>query len=127
MPLTSRQLDIVRQEIAECLGVELDEVTPEANFFEDLGGESIDLLDLSFRIEKTLGIRPDFSSVRDQLNLAADENGALTPESVERLRSAFPEIAPLPEGPVTAKGLFTISVIEALIGRVAANQAEPLM
>lgn len=127
MPLSSRQLETVRQEIAECLGVELDEVTPEANFFEDLGGESIDLLDLSFRIEKTLGIRPDFSSVRDQLNLAADESGALTPESMERLRSVFPEITALPAGPVTAKGLFSISLIEVLIGRVVADQAEPLV
>jgi len=127
MPLTSHQLEIVRQEIAECLGVELDEVTPAANFFEDLGGESIDLLDLSFRIEKTLGIRPDFSSVRDQLNLAADESGSLTPESVERIRSAFPGITPLPAGPITAKGLFTISVIEALIGRVVADQTGPLV
>ncbi len=46
-----------RTSIADCLGVEIEEVTPEARFFEDLGGESIDLLSLSFQFEKAFNIR----------------------------------------------------------------------
>ena len=44
----------VREIISECLVVDLDEVTDDQSFFDDLGGESIDLLDMSFHIEKDL-------------------------------------------------------------------------
>ena len=39
----------IRPIVAEVLGLEPEEVTPAARFFDDLGGESIDILELSFR------------------------------------------------------------------------------
>lgn len=39
------------------------EVSPEATLFDDLGLESIDLLDLSCDLEKTLGRELDFKAI----------------------------------------------------------------
>jgi acyl carrier protein len=51
----------VEQEIAtilcEALEVPAVEIVPAARIIDDLGAESIDLLDIRFRIERTLGIR----------------------------------------------------------------------
>ena len=38
--------------LEEALGVDADEITPEATLITDLGAESIDFLDISFQLEK---------------------------------------------------------------------------
>lgn len=43
----------IRDVLEEALGVDDDEVTPEARLVADLGAESIDFLDIQFRLEKT--------------------------------------------------------------------------
>ena len=45
----------VRKVLEEALGVDEDEVTPEASLTGDLEAESIDFLDIVFRLEKTYG------------------------------------------------------------------------
>lgn len=47
----------VQQALIDALSVEDDEVTEEATLFEDLGAESIDFLDIIFRLEKTFNIK----------------------------------------------------------------------
>ena len=47
----------VAQIVADALGCELDEVTPQASLIEDLDAESIDFLDLVFRLEKGFGVK----------------------------------------------------------------------
>ncbi len=42
----------VKEALVEALGVDDDEVTPEATMVGDLGAESIDFLDIVFRLEK---------------------------------------------------------------------------
>ena len=51
---TSREqiLEKVREVLVDALGVDEDEVTPEATLMGDLGAESIDFLDIVFRLEK---------------------------------------------------------------------------
>lgn len=43
----------IRDVLEEALGVDEDEVTSEARLVSDLGAESIDFLDIQFRLEKT--------------------------------------------------------------------------
>ena len=43
----------VREVLEEALGVDTDEVTPEVSLTRDLEAESIDFLDIVFRLEKT--------------------------------------------------------------------------
>lgn len=50
-------LDQVQGLIAEQLGVEVEEVTPEAGFREDLGADSLDLVELIMAFEEEFGGR----------------------------------------------------------------------
>lgn len=52
MPDYETTLEVVRDILVDILAVEPEEVTPDANFFHDLSGESIDVLDLQFHCEK---------------------------------------------------------------------------
>jgi acyl carrier protein len=50
----------VKKIIGEQLGVEEDEVTPEASFVEDLGADSLDPVELVMALEEEFGIEiPD--------------------------------------------------------------------
>ncbi len=50
----------VKKIIGEQLGVEEDEVTPEASFVEDLGADSLDTVELVMALYEELGIEiPD--------------------------------------------------------------------
>ncbi len=60
--------------IAEALGVSIDEVTPSASFIDDLGADSLDIVELVMMIEKEFGIEiPDedaekISTVQDAID-----------------------------------------------------------
>lgn len=115
----------VREIIAECLGCDLDDVTDDQNFFDDLGGESIDLLDLSFRIEKDLAIRVNFHQLMSSEGWEFDEEGRLTAGSVGKLREEFPAIdveqLGAAEG-VPARALLTVGfIIEVVRSRDGAE------
>lgn len=47
----------VQEALVDALGVDEDEVTPQATLKGDLGAESIDFLDIVFRLEKAFGIK----------------------------------------------------------------------
>jgi acyl carrier protein len=47
----------VREALVDALGVDDEEVTPEATLRGDLGAESIDFLDMVFRLEKSFDIK----------------------------------------------------------------------
>ena len=46
----------VREKISEQLGVATDEVTPEASFIEDLGADSLDIVELVKELEEEFKI-----------------------------------------------------------------------
>ena len=46
----------VREKIAEQLGVAADEVTPESSFIEDLGADSLDIVELVMELEEEFEI-----------------------------------------------------------------------
>lgn len=57
MPSRDEILEKVRETLVDALGVDDDEVTEEATLQNDLGAESIDFLDIVFRLEKNFGIK----------------------------------------------------------------------
>ncbi|MGF6905662.1 acyl carrier protein [Fusobacterium sp. PH5-44] len=67
-------LDKIREIVVEQLGVEPDQVTPEANFVEDLGADSLDTVELVMAFEEEFGVEiPDteaekIKTVQDILN-----------------------------------------------------------
>lgn len=55
--LTPKVTAEVYKALQEALEIDAEEITPEATIMDDLAAESIDLLDLRFRLEKALGLR----------------------------------------------------------------------
>lgn len=85
----------VKEALIEALAVDDEEVTPEATLVGDLGAESIDLLDIVYRLEKTFNIKiergelvPD-DVVNDQEGKYVVE-GRLTPEGLSEIKKRMP-------------------------------------
>lgn len=64
----------VKEIVASQLGVEIEEVTPESSFVEDLGADSLDTVELVMALEEEFGIEiPDedaenISTVKDAIS-----------------------------------------------------------
>ena len=82
----------VRDILAEVLSIDPGEVKPSARFFADLGGESIDLLDASFRFEKRFGIKVQFDKIFAPGEVVPDEEGRLSPQFAASLSKRFPSM-----------------------------------
>lgn len=83
----------VRNTLVEALAVEPDEVTEDATLQGDLGAESIDFLDIVFRLEKGFGIKiPRGELFPDDLlnNPEFVSNGKFTPTGLEKIKQAMP-------------------------------------
>jgi acyl carrier protein len=117
MPTETELLHDVIEIVAEVLGLDPGEVSPEQNFFHDLGGESIDILDLQFRVEKTLGIRISFQSMFSAERWALEDGVRFTAETRERLGREYPFLKSLlaAESIQTPYDLLTVRQIAAFI------------
>lgn len=83
----------VRQTLVDALGVDDEEVTEEATLTGDLGAESIDFLDIVFRLEKSFNIKiPRGELFPDEILNNPDyvENGKMTPAGLTELKKAMP-------------------------------------
>ncbi len=82
----------------QALGVDREDLDMDKTLLEDLGADSLDLLDLVFNLEQTFSIqipRGEFERrAREALgDKPFDLNGVLTDEGVEALREGMPEAA----------------------------------
>ena len=64
-PIDQRVKDI----IVEQLGVKPDQVTPEAKFIEDLGADSLDIVELIMALEEEFGIEVPDEQAEKLLNV----------------------------------------------------------
>jgi acyl carrier protein len=84
--------------LVDALGVDEDEVTPTASLKTDLGAESIDFLDITFRLEKAFTTDPakKFSIPRGDLfpenmeDPAFVQNGKLTDAGLAEVKRRLP-------------------------------------
>jgi len=82
----------VAQALVQALGVSRSDITPETSLAGDLEAESIDFLDVVFRLEKDFGIEIGRGELFPQELLrdpAMISNGRLTAEGVKALRDRF--------------------------------------
>jgi acyl carrier protein len=83
----------VKAALVEALGVDEDEVAPEATMVGDLGAESIDFLDIVFRLEKTFGIKISRGELFPEDVLSSSEfvtNGKVNAAGIAALKSRMP-------------------------------------
>ncbi len=83
----------VQAVLVDALGVDEEEITPEAVIRDDLGAESIDFLDIMFRLEKAFGIKIPKGEMMPE-NLTNDpnvvQNGVVTPAGISMLKEKMP-------------------------------------
>ena len=83
----------VQTVLVDALGVDEEEVTPNAVIRDDLGAESIDFLDIMFRLEKAFNIKIPKGEMMPE-NVANDPNivkdGVVTPQGIAMLKEKMP-------------------------------------
>jgi acyl carrier protein len=93
MPTNEEIFEKVQTALVDALGVDDDEVTPEATLVGDLGAESIDFLDIVFRLEKAFDIKIARGELFPEDILTSSEyvqNGKLTAEGLVKLKERMP-------------------------------------
>ncbi len=83
----------IQTALIDALGVDDDEVTPEATLVGDLGAESIDFLDIVFRLEKVFKIsipRGELFPEDVLTNAQYIQDGKITEAGVAELRKRMP-------------------------------------
>lgn len=124
MPSSEEIFDKVRDTLIDALGLDDDEVTQEATLIGDLGAESIDFLDIVFRLEKEFDIKIPRGELFPENLAAADsgfvEDGKVTEDGLAQLRekmphadldgfAANPDVNSIPD-------LFTVNMICKYVG-----------
>lgn len=109
----------VQEVLVDALGVDDDEVAEGATLMGDLGAESIDFLDIVFRLEKSFAIKIPreelFPAETLMNNPEFVENGKLTEKGLTELREKMPhtDISDFAKDPDINKlgDLFTVGLI----------------
>ena len=81
--------------LVDALGVDEEQVKPEARLKQDLGAESIDYLDIQFRLERAFGIKIPKGEMLPE-NVMTDpnyvQNGRVTPAGMAELKKRMPYV-----------------------------------
>jgi acyl carrier protein len=105
MPSQEEIFSKVQEALVDALGVEEDEVRPEATLQDDLGAESIDFLDIVFRLEKSFDIKIERGELFPEdilTNTEYIENGRVNAAGMVQLRERMPfaDLSRFEEDPV---------------------------
>ena len=114
----------VTDTLSEALDLSSDEIQPDSSLIDDLGAQSIDFLDIRFRIESEFSIEVDETEMWQGAFDTTDRrwmiDGKMTDQGLERLKSLQPDYPwERLRAPVTKADLprlITVSTITRYIG-----------
>jgi acyl carrier protein len=123
MPSQAEIYEKVSATLIDALNVEQEEIKPTATLQGDLGAESIDFLDIVFRLEREFGIKIPRNELFPESIFQGDPdfvmNGKVTEKGLKELREKMPfaDIAKFERNPdLTAiSDLFTVEMITKYI------------
>ena len=123
MPTQDEIFEKVRTTLVEALNVDDDEVTRTARLRGDLNAESIDFLDIVFRLEREFGIKIPRGELFPETIFQGDpefvQNGKVTEKGLSELRERMPfaDIAKFEQNPELSaiSDLFTVEMITKYI------------
>jgi acyl carrier protein len=85
----------IKDVLVDALAADEDDVTLEARLTKDLGAESIDFLDIVFKLEQAFGIKINQGELFPE-GVTQDpkyvQNGKLTPEGVAAIKARLPHV-----------------------------------
>ena len=129
----------VADTMADALGCDVEKVKPDASLINDLGVESIDFLDIVFRLERAFKVKIPRGKIVEEARGALSEaefekGGVVTDAGVERLRTFLSEVPAdrfkLPLKVADIPRLFTAETFAKMVIRqqkaaAAASGAQP--
>ena len=129
--MTKAEIDgAVKEALVGALGVEESEVTKEATVLGDLGAESIDLLDILFRLERKLGVKIQAADLAAHVQGGipddefGDASGKITPKGMAQLKKVMPQIdANALAGKLEAEKVMSLFTVDNLSDLVASKLA----
>ena len=130
MPSRAELNDRVVAIVAEALDRSPADVTPHASLVDDLGAESIDFLDIVFRLEREFGIKIPRNELFPESIFQGDpefvQNGKVTDKGLSELRARMPfaDLSKFEQNPEMngISDLFTVEMITRYIeGKLASK------
>jgi acyl carrier protein len=123
MPTQEEIFTKVSNTLVEALNVDAEDIQPGSTLQGDLGAESIDFLDIVFRLEREFGIKIPRGELFPESIFQGDpefvSNGKVTPKGMEELRSKMPfaDLSSFEKDPSVSKlsDLFTVDLITRYI------------
>lgn len=130
MSQTQQDIELaVRGVIAESLAITIDKVDPQQSLIEGMGAESLDFLDIVFKLERLYNIQ----ITRGELESAArgsmtDEefapNGIISEIGLSRLRELMPEAADRIVSGLRPAHILSLFSVQTLVRLVQNKQAQ---
>src|ERR1700736_1164177 len=130
MPTQEEIYTKVSATLVEALNVDEDEITPTATLQGDLGAESIDFLDIVFRLEREFGIKIPRGELFPESIFQGDpefvQNGKVTDKGLAELRARMPfaDLSKFEQDPQLA-GLSDLFTVEMITRYIQGKLGEP--
>jgi acyl carrier protein len=131
MPTTQEEIYTkVSATLVEALNVDEEDIKPTSTLQGDLGAESIDFLDIVFRLEREFGIKIPRNELFPEAIFQGDpdfvQNGKVTPKGLTELRTRMPyaDLRQFEQNPEVGhlSDLFTVDLITRYIqGKLQAS------
>jgi acyl carrier protein len=123
MPTQDEIYSKVSATLVEALNVDEEDIKPTSTLQGDLGAESIDFLDIVFRLEREFGIKIPRGELFPEAIFQGDpelvQDGRVTPKGLDELRSKMPfaDLRKFEEDPEVGNlsNLFTVDLIARYI------------
>ena len=119
MPTQEEIYHKVSATLVEALNVDEEEIKPTSTLQGDLGAESIDFLDIVFRLEREFGIKIPRGELFPESIFQGDpefvNDGKVTPKGLDELKSKMPfaDLSKFEQNPEVSNlsDLFTVALI----------------
>src|SRR5438309_8968514 len=123
MPTQEEIYSKVSATLVEALNVDEEEITPDSTLQGDLGAESIDFLDIVFRLEREFGIKIPRGELFPESIFQGDpefvQSGVITDKGLDELRTRLPfaDLSKFEQNPELSGigDLFTVEMITKYI------------
>jgi acyl carrier protein len=123
MPTQDEIYSKVSATLVEALNVDEEDIKPTSTLQGDLGAESIDFLDIVFRLEREFGIKIPRGELFPESIFQGDpelvQDGRVTPKGLQELRTKMPfaDLTKFEENPEVGNlsNLFTVDLIARYI------------
>jgi acyl carrier protein len=130
MPTQEEIYSKVSATLVEALNVDEEDIKPTSTLQGDLGAESIDFLDIVFRLEREFGIKIPRNELFPESIFQGDpefvQDGRVTPKGLDELRQRMPfaDLSKFEQSPEVSNlsDLFTVDLITSYIrGKLGAS------